>query len=170
MGGIWRDVLFSFRLFGKARGFTALVVTCLGLGIGVSTAIFSLINYVYLRPLPVSQANDVVVLSRGVEPMFSWPDHRDLRDRSLTLAAVAASLPTESSIDYQGNSTAAGAEAVTANYAKAVGAPLALGRWFRTDDEPSAVISYKTWQRVFDGDADVLGKQVRSESRWYTVV
>jgi predicted permease len=170
MGGIWRDILFSFRLVGKARGFTALAVTCLGLGIGVSTAIFSLINYVYLRPLPVSQANDVVVVSRGGEPMFSWPDYRDLRDRSHSLAAVAASTPTESSIDYQGNSTAAGAEAVTANYAKAIGAPLALGRWFRTDDEPSAVISYKTWQRVFGEDPDVLGKQVRSENRWYTVI
>jgi predicted permease len=170
MGGFWRDVVYSFRLFRKSWGFTALAVTCLGLGIGVSTAIFSLINYVYLRPLPVSQANNVVVLSRGGEPMFSWPDYRELRDRSRTLAAVAASTPTESSIDYQGNSSAAGAEAVTANYAKAVGAPLALGRWFSTDDEPSAVISYKTWQRVFGGDTEVLGKQVRSESRWYTVV
>jgi len=170
MGGFWRDVVYSFRLFRKSWGFTALAVTCLGLGIGVSTAIFSLINYVYLRPLPVSQANDVVVLSRGGEPMFSWPDYRDLRDRSRTLATVAASLPTESSIDYQGNSSAAGAEAVTANYANAVGAPLALGRWFRSDDELSAVISYKTWQRVFSGDPDVLGKQLRSESRWYTVI
>src|SRR3974390_3158104 len=105
MGGIWRDVLFSFRLFGKTRGFTALATMCLGLGIGVSTAIFSLINYVYLRPLPVSQANNVVVLSHGGEPMFSWPDYRDLRDRSRTLAAVAASTPMESSIDYQGNSS-----------------------------------------------------------------
>src|SRR6516164_8741794 len=110
MGGFWRDVVYSFRLFRKSWGFTALAVTCLGLGIGVSTAIFSLINYVYLRPLPVSQANDVVVVSRGGEPMFSWPYYRDLRDRSHSLAAVAASTPTESSIDYQGNSTAAGAE------------------------------------------------------------
>jgi hypothetical protein len=170
MGGIWRDVLFSCRLFGKTRGLTALAILCLGLGIGVSTAIFSLINYVYLRPLPVSQANDVVVLSRGGEPMFSWPDYRDLRDRSRTLTAVAASTPTESSIDYQGNSNSAGAEAVTSSYAKAVGAPLSLGRWFRTDDEPAAVISYKTWHRVFNGDPDVLGKQLRSENMWYTVV
>jgi predicted permease len=170
MGGFWRDVVYSFRLFRKSRGFTALAVICLGLGIGVNTAIFSLINYVYLRPLPVAHANDLVILNRGGDPMFSWPDYRDLRDRSRTLAAVAASTPTESSIDYQGNSSSAGAEAVTANYAQAVGAPLALGRWFRTDDEPSAVISYKTWQRVFGSDPDVLGKQVRSESRWYTVV
>jgi hypothetical protein len=69
-----------------APNVVALAVICLGLGIGVSTAIFGLINCVYLRPLPVSRAGDVVILSRGGQPMFSWPEHVKAVGTPLALA------------------------------------------------------------------------------------
>jgi putative ABC transport system permease protein len=111
-----------------------------------------------------------VVLSRASGPLFSYPDFRDYRERSQSFAGMAASNPTESSLDFAGESHSAGAEAVSANYPEVIGVLPFLGRWFSSEDEPAAVLSYRAWQRIFNGDANILGKRVRSETQWYTVV
>jgi len=170
MRGWMLDLTYSLRLLRKSPGFTLLAVLCLGLGIGVNASIFSLVNFSFLRPLPVVEPDRVVVVSRGGSPLISYPDYRDLRDRSQSFAGLAASNPTESSLDFEGNSHPAAAEAVSANYPQVIGVRLFLGRWFSTEDELAVVISYRTWQRLFSGDPDVLGKRVRSETQWYTVV
>src|ERR1039457_4474993 len=77
-----RDVIFSFRQFAKAPGFTLLAVLCLGLGIGVNASIFSVLNSLFLRPMPVVAPDRLVVLSRNGGPLFSYPDFRDFRDRA----------------------------------------------------------------------------------------
>jgi predicted permease len=170
MRGWILDFTYSLRLFRKSPGFTLIVVLCLGLGIGVNASIFSLLSFVFLRPLPVEDPDRVVVLNHGGNPLFSYPDLRDFQDRNQLLSGVAASNPTESSLDFDGTSHSAAAEAVTVNYPRVIGVRPFLGRWFSTEEEPAAVISYRTWQRVFGGDPNVLGKQIRSESQWYTVV
>ena len=116
MRGWMMDLTYSMRLLRKSPGFTLLAVLCLGLGIGVNASIFSLVNFSFLRPLPVVEPDRVVVVSRGGSPLISYPDYRDLRDRSQTLAGLAASNPTESSLDFEGNSHPAAAEAVSASY------------------------------------------------------
>ena len=165
-----RDVLYSFRQFAKAPGFTFLAVLCLGLGIGVNASIFSVLNSLFLRPMPVVAPDRLVVFSRNGSPLLSYPDFRDFRDRASTLEGVAASLPTESSLDFDGLAHSAGAEAVSLNYPEVVGVRPFLGRWFQSEDEEACVISYRAWQRFFSGDSNVLGKRVRSETLWYTVV
>ncbi|HVP00126.1 MAG TPA: ABC transporter permease [Bryobacteraceae bacterium] len=165
-----RDVTFAFRQFSRTPGFAFLAVLCLGLGIGVNASIFSVLNALFLRPMPVSAPDRLVVFSRGGGPLISYPDFRDFRERTTTLEGAAASLPEESSLDFDGVANNAGAEAVSLDYPKVVGVRPFLGRWFLSEDEEACVISYRAWQRFFAGDPGVLGKRVRSESQWYTVV
>ena len=165
-----QDITLALRLFRKSPGFTFLAVLCLALGIGVNTSIFSLLDSVYLRPLPVGNADRVVVLSRGGSSMLSYAEYRELRDRNQSLDGLAVSEPEESDLSFQGNAALIGAEPVSGNYATVLGARTLLGRWFTREDEPAAVISYNAWQRTFHGDPHVLGRIVRSESHTYTVV
>jgi macrolide transport system ATP-binding/permease protein len=165
-----RDVLYSLRQFAKAPGFTVLAVLCLGLGIGVNASIFSVLNSLFLRPMPVIAPDRLVVLSRGGGPLLSYPDFRDFRDRAFTLEGMAASFPTESSLEFDGLAHIAGAEAVSIDYPQVVGVRPFLGRWFQSEDEEACVISYRAWQRIFAADPNVLGKRIRSETQWYTVI
>ena len=164
------DIRLALHLLCKSPGFTFLAVLCLALGIGVNASIFSLLNSVYLRPLPVANADRLVVLSRGGAPLFSYTEYRALADRSHLLAGLCATDPEESDLSFEGNAALIGAEPVSANYAAVLGARALLGRWFNREDEPAAVISYSAWQRLFRSDPNVLGKTVRSELHSYTVV
>jgi putative ABC transport system permease protein len=164
------DIRLALRLFRKSPGFTFLAVLCLALGIGVNASIFSLLEFVYLRPLPVGNADRLVVLSRSGSPSLSYAEYRGLADRSRLLAGLAASDPEESDLSFEGNAALIGAEPVSGSYAAVLGARTMLGRWFDREDEAAAVISYNAWQRLFHSDPHVLGKTVRSESHTYTVV
>ncbi len=165
-----QDLALAVRLLRRSPGFTALALVCLALGVGVNSSIFSLLDAVYLRPLPVENAGRVVVLSRGTSPVFGYAEYRALRDRNQSLEGLAISDPEESDLSFEGRAMLIGAEPVSANYAAVLGARTILGRWFTREDEPAAVISYRVWQEMFHGDAGVLGKMVRSESHAYTVV
>ena len=166
---VGRDLRHAFRQFRRSPGFTILAVLCLGLAIGVNTSIFGVLNSVLFRPMPVEQPDRLVVVSRGEAATFSYPVYRDLRDRSRTLSGLAASSPSESDLDIDGDSRFVAVEAVSENYSSVIGARTALGRWFRTDTEPVAVISYAIWQRHFNLSPDVLGRTIRSESQSYTI-
>jgi predicted permease len=165
-----RDLALAIRLLRKSPGFTFLALVCLALGIGVNASIFSLLDTIYLRPLPVGNADRVAVLSRGGSSGFSYREYRGLRDRNQSLEGLAISQPEESDLSFEGHAMLIGAEPVSANYAAVLGARTAMGRWFTREDEPAAVISYHAWQQLFHGDLGVLGKTVRSESHSYTVV
>jgi predicted permease len=166
----FHDIQYGLRMLQKNPWFTALAVLTLALGIGVNTSVFSLLNFVLLRPLSVPDAESVTVLSRGGDPLFSYLDYCDYRDRNQSFTALAATTPTESSLDYQGESRATAAEAVSGNYSEVMKIEPLLGRWFTNENENAAVISYDAWKRLFGADPEVLGKHVRSESQWYTVI
>jgi predicted permease len=170
MRGCQQDLIYSLRLMRRSPGFAGLAILCLALGIGVNTAVFSMLNFLFFRPLPVRAPDRLVMLSRDGSPLIPWQDYRDLKDRSQTLAGMAASDPTESSLEFDGETHSAAAEAVSLDYPRVIGVRPFLGRWFEREDEPSAVIGYRTWQRLFHGDPNVLGKRVRSETQWYTIV
>ena len=163
-------------MFRKNPGFATTAVLCLALGIGVNAAIFSALNYALLTPLAVPGSSRVVEITRGPEALFSYPDYKDFRERNRSFAGLAASSITESSLDAEGSSAIAAAETVSGNYGDVMQVRPVLGRWFTAGEErpaagfAPAVISYGAWQRLFGGDPGALGKQVRSESRWYIVV
>jgi putative ABC transport system permease protein len=165
-----RDLRHAFRQLRRAPAFSALAVLCLGLGIGVNTSIFGVLNAVMFRPMPVQDPDRLIVVNRGTENNFSFPLYRAFAERSRTLMGLTASSPTESDLDVDGESQFVAAEAVPGNYAAVMGVRPVLGRWFVDDQEPAAVISHAIWQRRFDLDPSVIGRRIDSESQSYTIV
>ena len=86
MAAFLKDLAYAVRLARKSPGFTFLAVLCLALGIGVNTAVFSMLNYLFFRPLPAAAPDRLVMLGRPGNSLISWPDYRDLRARTQLLA------------------------------------------------------------------------------------
>ena len=167
---LYDDARFGLRMLRKNPGFTLLAVLCLALGIGVNTSIFTVFDFTLLRPLPVMEPDQMTILSRAGNPQISYPDYAEYRDRSQAFTALAASLPTESSLEVNDETHLASAEAVSGNYSETMRLSTTLGRWFTDENEPVAVLGYAAWRRFFNGDPHVLGSRVRSETQWYTVI
>ena len=165
-----RDLRHAVRQVGRAPAFSALAVLCLGLGIGVNTSIFGVLNAVMFRPMPVQDPERLIIITRGTEGNFPYPIYRGFAERSHTLSGLTASMPMESDLGVEGDSQFVAAEAVAANYAAVMGVRTVVGRWFTGEREPVAVISYAIWQRRFDLDPNVLGRRISSESQSYTIV
>ncbi len=165
-----RDVRHAFRQFRRAPGFAVVAVLCLGLGIGVNTSIFGVINSVMLRPLPVAAPDRLVLVGRGAGPAWSYPVYRDVQARTRELSGLTVALPMESDFDVDGESSFVVAEVVSANYPDVFRLRLSLGRWFVDDREPAAVISHAIWERRFNLNPDVVGRLVRSGAESYTIV
>src|SRR5215831_8510356 len=167
-----QDFRYAIRQVNRSRGFAALAVLCLGLGIGANTSIFSALNSVLFRPFPAADAERLLMLSRGNGNgvLFSYPDFQDLQARGRLLSGLTASLPMESDLEVDGVSEFVAAEVVTANYGAVIGVAPALGRWFTSETEPVAVISHAVWQNRFGGTPDILGRTVGSEAQSYTIV
>jgi len=166
-----RDLQHALRQARRTPAFTALAVLCLGLGIGVNTSIFAVLNAAMFRSMAVQDPTRLVVIGRGTEGTFlSLPTYRAFSERSRTLAGLTASLPSESDLDIDGDSQFVAAEAVFGNYGAVMGVSTVLGRWFVDDKEPAAVISYAVWRRRFALSPDVLGRRITSQSETYTIV
>ena len=167
---VGQDTRFAVRMLYRARGSTLLSVICLGVGIGVSTAIFSIVNALLLRPLPVAESDRLIRISRGQETALSIPLLRAVGSGTRSLRAVAGTLSMESDLAIDGESQFIGAEFATANYADVFGVRPSLGRWFVDDREPVAVISDAIWERYFDRRPDALGRVIQSGTDSYTIV
>src|SRR4029450_8681817 len=164
------DLRYAVRQVKRSPGFAALAVLCLGLGIGANTSIFSALNSVLFRPLAGADPGRLLRLSRGTSANFSYPDVNDLQARGRLLSGLTASFPMESDLEVDGVSEFVAAEVVAANYGAVLGVAPALGRWFTSDTEPVAVISYAVWQNRFGGSTNVLGRRMGSEAQSYTIV
>jgi putative ABC transport system permease protein len=165
------DLRFSFRSLFNRSGFAALAIACLSLGIGANTAVFSLLNALLLQGLPFHKANQLVLVHRGTNLRFSFPEYSAIKSRFQNSGTVLATFVTESSLDRAGRQgQLITGEAVTGNYARVLEARTVLGDWFDNEDSPVAVISYRAWQDLFHGDPTALGQEVRSETQWYTVI
>jgi predicted permease len=165
-----QDARFAARMLNRARGSTVLAVLCLGLGIGASTAIFSIVNALLLRPLPLAESDRLMRISRGQETALSIPLFHAVASGTQSLRAIAATLSMESDLAIDGQSQFIGEEAVSGNYADVFGVRPLLGRWFVNDREPVAVISDAIWERYFDRRPDALGRLIQSGTDSYTIV
>src|SRR5262245_52930365 len=111
-----RDVAYALRQMRRAPGIALLAIVCLGLGIGVNTAIFGVVNAVLLRPMAVVAPDRLVLITRGQGEAFSYADYVTFRDDSRSLAGVAATVPMESDLHVDGDADLAVAEVVSGNY------------------------------------------------------
>jgi predicted permease len=170
--GLSRDLRYGLRLLKRNPGLTATVVLTLGLGIGANTAIFSLVDAVLLRMLPVRDPQSLVIvralIRTGKPDWFSHTDYEWLRDHNQTFSGLAASMSWKQNLDAGDHKERIPFEFVSGNYFSVLGVQPVAGRLIAADDEwqhrPVAVISHAYWQRSFAGRPDAIGKTLRVET------
>jgi predicted permease len=174
---LWQDVRYGMRMLGKNPGFAAVAILTLALGIGVNTAIFSLLDAILLRTLPVSHPESLVVLASCSRDSrvgdFGYQDYLKLRDGNEAFAGIlAASSQDHVDVETGADNEAALRKIVSANYFSVLGVQPALGRGFSDDEDnqPVAVISNAFWNRSFSGSSAVIGKQIDLDGSAFTVV
>jgi len=181
MYSFWHDLRYAARTLRNSPSFTVIAVITLGLGMAVNTTIFSVINGLLLRPLPVPDAEQIVVL--GLQQAgtpgnqkFSYPDYEDIRDQADCFSDVFAFHPTLSQFVVDGKGDHALLSLVSNNYFSALGIKPALGRLIlpsegRTPGVDSVIVlGYSYWQKRFAGAKDIIGKQVTIGNRPATII
>ncbi len=177
-----RDLRFGLRMLRKNPGFTSVVVLSLSLGIGVNTAIFSLINTLMLRVLPVQRPDQLVELLSKYpgEPRgnyFPWPIYLYFRDQNHVFSGLIGVGESRFSVRVEGlGSETVNGEYVTGNFFPVLGVKPALGRLIGSEDEnmngasPAVAVSYSYWNSRFRQDPAILGKQINVEGVPLTIV
>jgi predicted permease len=174
---MWSDVRFALRTLRRSPVFTIIAVLSLALGIGANTAIFSLLDQVLLRGLPVREPQRLVVFhvaehfpgwstADNRESVFSFPMYKDLRDRSRVFDGVMARAGAPVSVSDGGATERAGAEIVSGNYFQALAVMPLLGRNIVPEDDgapgahPVVMLSYGYWVRRFGASPAVLNRKI----------
>jgi predicted permease len=173
-----QDVRYGARLLKRSPGLTATIVFTLALAIGANAAIFSLVEAVLLRMLPVREPHSLVIvraLSRqGGRDSFSHTDYEWLRDHSRAFSAMSASAVWKMTLDAGDHKERVTAELVSGNYFALLGVEPAAGRVITVDDDHQgrliAVLSHGFWQRSFAGRDDALGRNLRLDGASLTIV
>jgi predicted permease len=183
MGTLLQDLRFAFRQLRKSPSFALTAVLTLALGIGANTAIFSLVNTLLLKPLPVANPGQIAALTMRqnngpIQNNFSWPEFKEIRARSqrsfsdiflYTLGmdgiAVAGQQPQRIMTSY-----------VSGNFFEALGLKPVLGRFISPSEgevlgrDPVIVLGYNFWKEKFNGDANVAGRPVSINGHPFTVI
>jgi putative ABC transport system permease protein len=180
MQTLWQDLRYGARILMKKPGFTLIAVITLALGIGANTAIFSVVNAVLLRPLPYHDSDRLVVLSTsedkdGALGNTGYTTFVDWRERSRSFERMVVIRSWGGALTGQGEPEVIRGLRVSADYFKLLGVSPALGRDFRVEeDRPDTrfvvVISHTLWQRRFNSDPQVVGKQLILSDQPFTVV
>src|SRR5580692_3287828 len=183
MGTLFQDLRFAFRQLRKAPSFTATAVLTLALGIGVNTAIFSLVNSLLLKPLPVPDPQQIATLAprENKGPLqlgLSWNEYKEVRAQSTRFfsdvlaytmsidgLAVNGQKPDRIMTTY-----------VSGNFFEGLGLKPAAGRLLlRSEGEvlgrdPVIVLGYDYWQQRFNGDPNVVGRPVMLDGQPVTII
>ncbi len=178
---IVQDLRYALRMLARNPGSSALAILALALGIGANSTIFSLVNALLLRPLPVEQPEQLVALhtsdfSSGDFGTSSYPDYIDFRDRNQVLSGLVAYTVRPLSLNTDGTNDRAFGEVVSGNYFSVLGIRMAQGRGFLPEEDrtpgthPVVVISHKLWQARFGRDPGVVGRSIRINGHPFTIV
>jgi predicted permease len=193
---MFQDLRYGLRMLFKQPGFTLVAVLSLALGIGANTAIFSLLDVVLLKSLPVQAPEKLVLFGKGEDSgltnrfpngstdLFSYPFYQEVRQRDEAFSEVAALLSLVWGV--HGTVNTSGSEArqperlevqlVSGTYFSVLGVNAGLGRTFTEADDqtpgghPVAVISHAWWERRLGADPAAVGKTITIDQRAYTIV
>jgi len=174
-----QDLRYAVRQLAKSPGFTAVAVLSLALGIGANTAIFSLVDAVLLRMLPVGRPEELeaveVTGANWARTVVPYPVFREFRDLNVFSGALGSFLGAANLIVGE-RAELGTVEVVSGNYFSVLGVPPFLGRAFNDDDDrvpmghPVAVLSYPFWRDRMSADAVALGKTIRVNDQPFTVI
>jgi predicted permease len=174
-----QDFRHACRSLARSPGFAAIAILTLGIGIGLNTALFSIINVMLFKPLAVERGDELIWLSsastkpNGPQGNLTYPDVADLDALDVLRGATAFGyFPANLASD--GGALRLDAQAVMGNFFDVVGVSAARGRMLAASpaaaSERSVVISYGLWQRLFGGRDDVIGQAVKINGRDFTVI
>ena len=189
MDTLLQNLRYAVRQLRKYPGFTAVAVLTLAVGIGANAAIFSLVDQVLLKQLPVSEPDRLVQLkfvgsdtghtdSYGGDDhlYFSYRMYRDLRDQNSVFSGMLAMFPKQVGIQWRNRSSLVNSELVSGNYFSVLGVKAALGRLLLPEDSstrgasPVAVLSYRYWAQHFASDPAVIGQGVLINGSPFTII
>src|SRR5439155_13539228 len=184
MGNVIGDFRYAARVLAKNPVFTGVAVLTLALGIGANTAIFTLLDQILLRLLPVKDPQQLVLLTmRGRNYGNNWggnaisyPMYRDFQEHNEVFSGMFCRFPTRVSLTFGGQAERVEAELVSGTYFSALGVTTALGRTFTPEEDrvpnghPLVMLSYKYWKQRFGGDPAILGKTLTVNKRNLTVI
>jgi len=179
--GFLRNVRYAMRRLLQGPGFTFTAILSLSIGIGANTAIFSLVNAILLRPVPLQDPETLVdaYISRPEIPynLFSIPDYLDLReDTRDVFEGVSGSMLSLVQADRDGSIEMVPVEMVTGNFFQLMGINAKLGRTLLPEDDvspgahPVAMVAHSYWRNTLGADPGVVGTEVRLSGRLYTIV
>jgi predicted permease len=191
---IWQDIRYSLRIIAKSPGFTAVAILSLALGIGANTAIFTLINNLMLKSLPVTNPQELVAFGQefgggmiagipaGPMDIFTYDFYQQLQQRQTMFQGIAAfsSFPSQVSVRSSDSNTASATLAtghlVSGNFFSVLGANPLLGRTILPADaeapgrNPVAVVSYRYWQQSLAANPCVIGSSIVINATPFTVI
>ena len=178
MQTLWQDLRYAIRMLKKNRGFTAVAVLTLALGIGANAVVFSVLNALIIHPLHVPDAESLYGIQHGNEASSSqsYPDYLDLRDRNRSFDGLAAYDAAQVGLDTGENPSPVWIELVTGNYFDVLRLQPHLGRFFHASDEhgpnsaPYIVLTYDYWHAHFQDDRSVIGRVVQVNKHPFTII
>jgi predicted permease len=183
MKTLFKDLGYGFRMLRRSPAFAAVAILTLALGIGVTTAVFSVVNAVLLRPLPFTHQERLTVLWESAKKRqfgqieTSYANFRDWREQNRVFSQLAALNSSNAGMNLTGVGEPRQVDAapVSYNFFTTLGVRPLLGRTFLSEDDRLgsqrvAVLSYAMWREQLGGDPRILGRQLRLDGQSYTVV
>ncbi len=170
--GIGTDFSRAVRRIRRNPGYAVTAMFCLALALGVTTTLFSFLDSIYFRPLPLPESDRIVQIDRKFGDFCRLHEFLEFRDglRSVQAAAKERSVDP---LEVDRTTFMVQVEGVSANYPQVLRLGTTVGAWFRPDEnaagDPEAVISYRLWQTRFAGDTAVVGKRVRLLATYFRV-
>ena len=180
MSLIIKDIVYAARTLSKRPAFLSIAVLTLALGIGANTAIFSLVNTVLLRSLPVERPGEIVSVALRAKDdsmsAFSHPNYLDFRDRNEVLSGLLVYRFVPLSLSRSGANERIWGYEVSGNYFDVLGVKPIQGRTFLPEEDktrlthPVVVLSYDGWQRRFAADPNIVGKDIVINNNQFRVI
>lgn len=172
MKTLWQDLHYGVRMLAKSPAFTLVAIVSLALGIGLNTAIFSIVNVILIRPVPVVKEQSRLMWLRAP---ISYPDYVDYREQTKSFDGMAAITGTnEFSLAGGSEPELIKGEYVTENYFDVLGVGALMGRTFDKSEgqtpTPVVVLSEHLWRTRFNSDASMIGRQISLNGLGFTVV
>jgi predicted permease len=168
---LWQDASFGARLLRHSPGFATVAILTLAVAIGGNTAIFSVVNALALKPLPVRAPEEVVRIYPG-ESRTSWLNYQDLARQSTAFSEIAAHTGTTRALTLDDTTASMAGETTTSNYFTMLGVPAVLGRpYFPSDARADVIVlAERTWRTRFGSDPAIVGRTMLVAGRSFEVI